>query len=347
MKKIHIHHHSFSHSEIKALPHGAGHNEAITLAHAWLTGRGSFAFKTSGSTGIPKEIVFSRNQILSSIARTTTALKLTAKDHFLCCLSMQTVGGAMMLLRALELNAEITILGPSSEPLDQINLLHPFTCASFVPLQLHSLADYPDRLEKLNRLNVILVGGAAINKQLNYALIKLKTQVFQTYGMTETLSHVALRRVGKEDVFHVLPGIETKTDENQCLCVKADVTNNQWIATHDVVQFADKNSFVLLGRADQVINTGGVKVFPDRVETVLGPIIKEKNFFVAGIPNEKLGEQVTLFIEGSSSIELKKLKEAVGKSLGEYEIPRQITLVKSFMKTPSGKVDRLKTIHSV
>lgn len=338
---LHLHHRSYTFDEIKRSIHqGTTHHPAWQLAHDWLTGKQEFAFKTSGSTGLPKEFKATREQIHASIKRSAEALKWNSKDHFLSCLSMQSIAGAMMLLRAVELKASITLLDPHGKPLSQISDMHPFTVLSLVPMQLHELPDHPAWMRKLDRFKTILIGGAALNEPLEKLLRKCKAQVYQTYGMTETLSHVALHRIGEQDRFQAMKGIDLKTDDNGCLCIKADVTNNKWITTNDLVELFPDHSFELIGRADQVINTGGHKVHPAKVEAAIGHHLHGKSFFVHGVPHGKFGEQVTLFIEGKEDKSLDKWWSKLAQTLHPYEIPKQVVWMNIFHKTQSGKIDK-------
>ncbi|MFA6261914.1 MAG: AMP-binding protein [Bacteroidia bacterium] len=341
---LNLHHRSYPFDEIKkSLGNGTSHHPAWQLAHDWLTGKKEFIFQTSGSTGIPKDLKFSREKILASVKRTTEALKLSSKDHFLCCLSMQSVAGAMMLIRAVELKATITVLESNSKPLAQISDAHPFTSLSLVPMQMHELPEHPAWMQKLDRFKTILIGGATLNPNLEKLLMSCRAQVYQTYGMTETLSHIALHRIGEQEAFHPLKGIEIKTDDRGCMCIKADITNGEWLVTNDLVEILPDQTFRLLGRADQVINTGGHKVMPGKIEQAIGKYLHNKPFFIFGVPHSKFGEQVTLFVEGKEDKSIDKWWSKLDETLHQYEIPKQIIWMNMFHKTTSGKIDKART----
>ena len=334
-----------SFDDLKAKSRNQITNEALLLAHDWLVGNNSFVFHTSGSTGTPKEIIISRKQINDSIARTTKAMGLTAYDHFLCCLSVKSIAGAIMIFRALELGADITIITPQSDPLSHIQLDHSYTSVSLVPMQLFGIENKREHQQKLNRFKTVLVGGASIHSTLWDALKDCKTNIFETYGMTETVSHVALKKVGNENAFALLNGIEAKLDGRGCLNICADVTNNHWLATNDCAEFISPRSFVVTGRIDNVINTGGIKVQAEKVEAALASHLPNTNYYVFGVPHSKLGEQVTLVIEGKQNITLDGLKSKTQDILTPYEFPKQLIFVDVFKRTESGKLDRLGSLR--
>ena len=345
MKQILIDDKVISFDTLKATSRNHLTNEALLLANDWLNGTNSFVFHSSGSTGTPKEINLSRKQISYSIVRSTIALGLTANDHFLCCLSVKSIAGAMMVFRALELGADITIVTVQSDPLSHIELDHPYTLVSLVPLQLFGLESKPEHIIKLNRFKTVLVGGAKINAVLAETLEKCENTIYETYGMTETVSHVALKKIGRDKVFHLLDGIQAKVDERGCLTICADVTNNQWLATNDCVEFVSPHSFIVTGRIDNVINSGGIKVQAEKVEASLSLHLPSINYFIIGLPNQKLGEQVTLVVEGKQPITLEELKDRTQHELTTYEFPKQLLFIETFKRTESGKVDKRGSIE--
>ncbi len=348
MSNIYLSDKRFSSDELQH-PLFANHmHPALKLAHAWLTGSETFDFHTSGSTGTPKEITCSRNQVSASINRTLKYFGLNQTDHFYCGLSTETIAGGMMVLRALVANADLTLDVPGSKNLENLPANHPYTFGSFVPMQLYGMENNKRMQENLHRFSILLVGGAAIRHEMEkyFSPIDHPT-VFQTYGMTETLSHIAVRRLGKDPYYSLLPGIEIKQDSRNCLSIKADVTNEEWIQTNDLVSLIDSNTFNLLGRLDEVINSGGFKVHPEKVEKVLSVWLKEFQFFVCGIPDEKLGETVTLVIEGNEILDLEILRKQCGSELHPFEFPKKCIAIPSFIKTTSGKTDRLKTIQGI
>ncbi|WP_138991946.1 AMP-binding protein [Larkinella sp. C7] len=331
--------------------------KAIAFCRQWLSGQSVFTLRTSGSTGTPKPITLSRRQMRASAVLTGHTFGLLPGDHALVCLNVDYIAGVMMLVRGLELGLVMTVVEPSSDPLLTLNPeTDPVDFAAFVPLQMHAMLDHPGHsLPILNRMKAILVGGAAVDRTLAERLQTVSAPVFSTYGMTETVSHIAIRRINGPDrteVFQALKGVEIGVDARNCLFIKAAASDFETIQTNDVVELTDAFHFRLVGRADSIINSGGVKIQPERVEEVIAELLAKEGmaarFFVAGMPDERLGQQVVLFLEGTewSASLLEALKKAVQLSIGPYAIPRKTVQVPVFSETPTGKIDRKSTVSA-
>lgn len=353
---ISIQNNTFSFDEIKSgqqkdMQWNENDRATLDFCRRWLNGGQEFYFHTSGSTGTPKQIVASREQMKASAHGTIEALQISPADHIWICLQTSVIGGAMMLVRGLESGADITITEPSADPLKTLAADHPYTFASFVPLQLQDLLQPANTsASKLERFNNILVGGGALNILLEDACSVLQTQMYHTYGMTETLSHVALRKIGKDRDFKCLPGIKIRQDERECLCIKGVVTNGEWLVTNDVVELTGEHSFLVKGRTDDMINTGGVKVFAPKVEDAAYEVMnrlgmRDVSLFVYAVPDVLLGQKITLFIEGEqwNPLKISEAKKEMMETLGRYEIPRAVVFIPSFLKTASGKINRRLT----
>ncbi|MFC5408431.1 AMP-binding protein [Larkinella bovis] len=330
--------------------------KAVAFCKAWLLGQEFFTLQTSGSTGTPKPIVLSRRQMAASAHLTGQTFHLRPGDRALACLSVDYIAGVMMLVRGLELGLDLTVVEPVSNPLRSFDSqTDSFALAAFVPLQVHTLLDHPEHsLPLLNTMRTILVGGAAVDPLLASRLQILQAPVFSTYGMTETVSHVAIRRINgpeQTEVFRTLAGVEIGVDDRSCLHIRAAATDFARVQTNDVVDLVDASHFRLLGRADSMINTGGVKIQPERVETIIAELVAREmppaRFFIAGLPDERLGQQVVLFVEQAtwptSFIEI--IKQTIPEKLGTYASPKKIITVPVFRETPTGKIDRKATVH--
>ena len=173
-----------------------------------------------------------------------------------------------------------------------------------------------------------------MNHQLESLVTKLPTQVFETYGMTETVSHIAAKRVG-DTSFSVLPNVTISQDQRDCLVIDAPLVSSEVLTTNDLVEIINEKEFILLGRADNIINSGGIKLIPEQIEAKLSSKIKER-FFVAGIPDGTLGEKLILVIEG----EAREISLDVFETLSAYEKPKEYLFVSQFLETESGKVKR-------
>ncbi|TGE15793.1 AMP-binding protein [Hymenobacter elongatus] len=330
--------------------------KVLDFCRQWLNGAQEFGLRTSGSTGKPQLVTMRRRQLAASARRTGDYFDLGPGDRMLVCLNCEFVGGMMMLVRGLELNLHLTIVEPHADPLALVPATAAFDFASFVPLQLREVLAHT-YAPRLNRLKAILVGGATVESSLETAIQKLKVPVYLTYGMTETASHIALRRLNGADAtlhYRALPGIHIGQDQRGCLTVRADVTDDRLLTTNDRVRLLDGHTFEWLGRADFVINSGGVKVQAEKVEKVLEVALvelglSERRSFVAGRPDARLGEQVTAYLEGVAlpEAQAKALLALLSERLERYERPRALVYVPQFRTTASGKLDRLNTLRTV
>ncbi|GAB3238356.1 AMP-binding protein [Hymenobacter seoulensis] len=325
----------------------------LDFCRQWLNGAQEFGLQTSGSTGTPQTVTMTRQQLEASARRTGDYFDLGPGDRMLVCLNCEYVGGLMMLVRAFKRRMHLTIVEPQANPLSLVPAQTTFDFTSFVPLQLRAVLE-AGHAPRLNQMKGILVGGAAVERSLERQIQALTVPVYVTYGMTETASHIALRRLNGPSPaphYQVLPGIEVGQDERGCLTIRADVTRGELITTNDRVHLLDAHRFEWLGRADFVINSGGVKVQAEKVELVLEVALMElglsRRAFVAGLPDQRLGEQVTAFVEGDALTPEQQhaLQELLGQRLGKYEQPRELVFVPQFRTTASGKLDRLSTVR--
>lgn len=334
---------------------------------AWRSGQQVFTLQTSGSTGPPKPIQLTRAQMEASARLTGQTFGLRAGDKALVCLNTGYVAGLMMLVRGEVLGLDLTIVEPSANPLAGFApAVPPFDFAAFVPLQLQTmLADVdasgqPRALPVLNGMKAILVGGAATSPALEDALQRIQASVFSTYGMTETVSHIAIHRLNggeRTDFFQVLPGVQVGTDERGCLHITAAASNFERIQTNDVVDLLPPDlitgqvCFRLLGRADSIINTGGVKVQPEAVERLIETTLARwglsPRLFVAGLPDERLGQRIVLFLENRSLMveQWEAVQQAVREAISPYAVPKAWRTVPAFPETTTGKVNRKEVVR--
>ncbi len=322
--------------------------ETLSFLKEWKAGRPSFKIQTSGSTGSPKSIEISRDLMRQSAERTNRYLHLDRRDHALVCMNTAYIAGKMMLVRALVADMTLSIIDPSSTPLAGLTVRPTFT--AMVPLQLETVLN--TNASALGSFRAILVGGAPVSAALRQQAAHLDTPVFETYGMTETLTHIALKKISgpvPERHFTVLPGIEIKRNPEGCLEIRGDVTRNQWLTTTDMVELRGDEGFVWLGRKDFVINSGGVKIHPEQVEAQIEFYFREKGwtnrFVVVPFPDERLGEMVTLVIEGKLPVPDTTVLEELRYLADGYARPRKILHLDLLPETESGKIDRLSTLR--
>lgn len=335
-------------------------SEALDFCRAWLSGQPEFVLQTSGSTGAPKTITLTRTQMRASAHLTGRTLGLTPSDAALVCLNIRYVAGVMMLVRGLELALPMTVIEPSGNPLAGVDAEQTrFAFTAFVPLQLQTILEQtPDKLPILNAMKAILVGGAATSPALEQALQVIESPVFATYGMTETVSHIALRRLNgaeRQDWFTALDGVDLGTDERGCLHITSAATNFVRVQTNDVVELSklsdvEPAQFRLLGRADRIVNSGGVKVQPEQIEQLIEQLLATSGvkgrLFVAGLPSDRLGQRIVLFCEAwaPTDEQWQRIQNAVRTQIGPYAVPKEAITVAQFSETPTGKIDRARTI---
>jgi len=329
--------------------------EVATLAGYWIHDRNTFEFKTSGSTGTPKTIAVHRSQIEASAHATLTFFGLQPGAVVVCPLSLSVVGGQMMVYRSLIGALELHVI-PADKTLSQLNMNVRYDFMPISAIQLYSiLKDDVEKTHVINGIKNILIGGSSISEQLLKLIQeKLTCNVWHSYGMTETVSHIALRRVHpqEEHMYTLLDSIETKLDERSCLAVKGAVTNDTWIQTNDIVECIHSNQFHFIGRSDFTINSGGIKIQVEPLEKIVETIFSELKlsmpFFIGGIADEVLGEKTILVIESEIlSEELKlQLHSTLKERLPKYHSPKEIRTA-SFIYTSSGKINRKETLKKI
>lgn len=332
--------------------------QALTICHEWLSGATEFVVRTSGSTGDPKPITLRREQLIASARATGEALGLRPRCRALVCLPTGYIAGRMMLVRGLVLNLNMTVVEPSSDPFASLPSDTSFDFIAVVPLQLQVLLDGPPGyLDRLNAMQAILVGGGPLSAALEARVQTLDAPVYHTYGMTETVTHVALRRLNGDEAastFQPLPGVEIGIDTRGCLRVKGPMTLDLWIQTNDLVEMQDDRSFRWLGRWDTIINTGGVKVQVEQVESALEEALRglglgERRFFIGPLPDERLGHLVAAIVEGEPlGIETEaEIQAALRHRLDRFALPRCFVYLPSLAETPTGKIDRQASLRQV
>ncbi|MEM7344850.1 MAG: AMP-binding protein [Chloroflexota bacterium] len=366
MSYLKLDHHRYSFEQLKTEPLEtllAGLNlyqqAVIEFSQKWLRGQETFTVFSSGSTGTPKGILLTRTQMQTSARLTGQALNLQAGDKSLVCLATQHIAGLMMLVRGFELGLEMTVIEPSSNPLAQFSTSDHFDFMAVVPLQLQQmLTDSPDKQIILDRSKAILVGGAPVSEALLAQLQAIKGTIYHTYGMTETVTHIALKQLNGPtagDAFIPLPEVNLGLDSRGCLTIQSAVTNGETLATNDLVTLNPDGSFQWLGRIDHVINSGGVKVQIETVEKALEKlfyhynegVFAQRRFFVGPVADSRLGQTVVAVIEGLPfSYEVEgEMRHALRDRLKKYEVPRHFYFVEKLLETPTGKIDRLGNLE--
>ena len=298
----------------------------------WLDDKETIQLTTSGTTGAPKIITIKKEAMVYSAIATGNFFDLHPQDKALLCLSARYIAGKMMIVRAMMLGLELDIMAPSSH-LDDLLPHKNYDFVAIVPLQAEN------SLDKLHQFKKIIIGGAKVSDDLASKLKNIKSVIYETYGMTETITHIAAKKIG-ESYFNVLEHVSISDDDRNCLVIDVPSITDEKVITNDIVEILNENQFKWIGRYDNVINSGGVKLFPEQIETKLASKIKNR-FFITSQPDAVLGSKVVLVLEG----EKRDIDSSIFNSLEKFERPKEILFVTEFVETETKKINRIKTLN--
>lgn len=299
---------------------------------------GAVTCHTSGTTGAPKAITFNGVQLEYSAKASLNFFQLKKGSRVLLPLSCNHIAGKMMLLRAVVGQLRITLIEPTSNPFKFITALDKFDFCPLVPMQLHEIFKSK---EDVNRLGVLLLGGAGVHPTLLANLQKAGVRAWASFGMTETMTHFALKSLSptEDEYYSCIADYQVSTDEQGCLVVLNPIVFKQGLVTNDTVEVRNSKEFIWLGRSDYVINSGGVKLHPEQIEAKIKRVIADAiPFVLVGIKDEKLGESLCLLSEKVSISEMDQ--ERIKKAVLAYEFPKSFRVVEEFKRTESGKIKR-------
>lgn len=292
---------------------------------------------SSGSTGVPKAMRLEKGRMMHSAGLTCSFLGLKPGDSALLCLPLKYVGAKMMVVRALVAGLDLICVPPSSRPLSECTAVPVF--AAMTPMQVIATLEQPEEAARLRRIGHLIIGGGAIEASLAKQLLDFPNAVWSTYGMTETLSHIALRRLnGPEasDWYRPFESVTLSASPEGVLVIDAPRLCAERLLTNDLVEFGAGGRFRILGRIDNVINSGGVKVQIETAEEMLRPHLGG-GFLITSCPDSKKGERVVMLTEGECPGEILATCKSV---LPRYWAPVQALRVQSLPLTGSGKPDR-------
>lgn len=312
-------------------------DETVAFLLSWPLG--PFPLQTSGSTGPGRTFVAIREQILASVANTADAFDLQAGMTVLMPFHPRFVASKMIFARAMALGLNVVVIDPVSNPLQNHAALPPIDFASLVPYQMTTILQ--ENPEVFQKIPVVLLGGAPLPPRLEQQCQHVDAQVFHGFGMTETLSHVAVREVNgpnTSDTYTTVGENKVRVNDNGCLEVMGAVTQQRWLTTTDLVDAIDSHHFRWVGRSDWVINSGGIKISPEAVERVLyqQEVLQNRNLVVCGKKHPTLGEELVVVIEGDPTDAIQF------DELSRYEQPRDTIFMPNLPRTSSGKIDRLQ-----
>ncbi|WP_261509852.1 AMP-binding protein [Chryseobacterium paludis] len=313
--------------------------KVIFFLEKWLDDSKTVAVQTSGSTGVPKVFEIEKDKMLNSAMMTCNFLHLKTGDIALLCLPTEYISGKMMIVRSFERKMKLIIAEPSLQPLKNLETEIDF-CA-MTPLQVENSVD------KLHLVRNLIIGGASVSESLKKRISHLTTHIFETYGMSETLSHIALKQLApqKEDYFTAFEHVTISTDERGCLKIFAPNVNGEILQTNDLVDVRNRNQFKFLGRIDHVINTGGAKIFPEELEALVKKEIPNEVVFM-GAADELLGQKLILVIEGEESDEIIRTISNIPFEKNFHK-PKKIIFTQQIPRTPNGKVSRIELYKKI
>lgn len=312
--------------------------ELYLFLNEWLSDSDSVLSQTSGSTGEPKPIELPKSVMVKSAERTIEYFGLQKNDRLLLSLPCRYIAGKMMVVRAIVGQMNLITVDPATD----FGFLkqEEFDFGAMVPNQVFKLLEQPSGIEKLKNICNLLIGGSAISGELESQISRLSSRMVITYGMTETASHIAIRELSgnrKSDFYRCLPGISVSLSETDCLQIHLPEFDEP-LQTNDLAELQSNTAFRILGRADSVIISGGIKYSPEALEKKLEPIISER-FVISSVPDEKLGEKLALVIEGKPQ-NTKLLEQNINSLLTAFERPKVICFLDHFPMTISGKIMR-------
>lgn len=293
---------------------------------------------TSGSTGTPKELVVRKDRMMQSARLTCEFLNLQAGDTALLCMNLRYIGAMMVVVRSLVAGLNLIVRPASGHPLSDIE--EPLRFAAMVPLQVYNTLRVPEEKERLEQTDILIIGGGAVDDSLEAEMSALPTAVYSTYGMTETLSHIALRRLNGDTAskhYYPFPSVELSLSAESTLVVKAPLICGEVLQTNDIACLYPDGSFTIAGRKDNVINSGGIKIQAEEMEKRLRPFIPVP-FVVTSVPDPRLGQALTLLIAGQ--VDVRELESKLQTVLDAYHRPRHIFMTESIPQTENGKTDR-------
>lgn len=304
----------------------------------WFDASPIITVHTSGSTGVPKELVVRKDRMMQSARLTCEFLNLQAGDTALLCMNLRYIGAMMMVVRSLVAGLNLVVRPASGHPLSDVEV--PLKFAAMVPLQVYNTLRVPAERKRLEHTDILIIGGGAVDDSLEAELKTIPIAAYSTYGMTETLSHIALRRLNGEAAskcYYPFPSVELSLSAENTLIVKAPLICDDVLQTNDIACLCSDGGFTIAGRKDNVINSGGIKIQAEEMENRLQPFIPVP-FAVTAVPDPRLGQALTLLIAGKPDI--KELENKLQAVLETYYRPKHIFITELIPQTENGKIDR-------
>lgn len=311
------------------------HNQLYLFLKDWFSDQSTLIVYSSGSTGIPKAMLVEKQRMMESAKLTCAHLSLKKGDAALLCMSLDYIGGKMMVVRTLVASLNLYAIAPSGNPLKELAI--PFQFAAMIPLQVFNSLQTETERKCLAEIENLIIGGGSIDPQLQEAIKLFPNNIYSTYGMTETLSHIALRKLnGAEasELYTPFSSVNLSLSEDNALIIDAPLVASEKLYTNDIVEMHNDGRFRIIGRKDNIINSGGIKIQTEEVEALLKPFI-QSSFAISSLPDSKFGEIVVLAVT-------KDINEAlIRETLPQYYIPKKIIKLDSIPQTETGKINRV------
>lgn len=312
-------------------------NHLLNFLKEWTNPYETIEVKTSGSTGVPKLIKPFKKNLSLSAQSTNRYFQINSDSRLIACLPANYIAGKMMIVRALEAKCILHLQKPGANPFKGIQFP-----VDFIALTPHQLKLAIQQKSQIERVKKILIGGERISASLMEQIQGLSSKCYASFGMTETLSHIAIQSLNHpyNTNYQTLSGVQISLDKRSCLQVKTPWTE-QIIQTNDQVEIINHQEFKWLGRLDDVINSGGIKLHPAQMEEKIAQIIQTR-FCISSIPDETFGEIPVLVIEGDklSHSDSIRLLTRLNENLGQYEKLKAIINLRHFPETENGKIQR-------
>ena len=309
------------------------HYQLYAFLKDWFSDSPLLTVQTSGSTGAPKQMQASKQRMMQSAKLTCDFLQLKRGDKALLCMSLVYIGAKMVAVRALVAGLDLYAAPPDGHPLADTDI--PFAFSAMIPLQVYNTLRNETERKRFEKINAVIIGGGAIDEQLEQQLYALPNNIYSSYGMTETLSHVALRKLSGKDAslyYKPFPSVHLSLSEENALIIDAPLVAEKRLYTNDIAEISADGSFRIIGRKDNIINSGGIKIQAEEVEQLLKPLLYVP-FAISSLPDEKFGEIVVLVAEAP-------FDKTLLNKLPKYYQPKKIILLPKIPLTETGKINR-------
>ena len=304
----------------------------------WFNDSPVITVHTSGSTGTPKELIVRKDQMMQSARLTCEFLNLKQGESALLCMNLRYIGAMMLVVRALVAGLDLIVRPASGHPLSDVK--QPLRFAAMVPLQVYNTLRTPEEKERLKQTEILIIGGGAIDEALETEIKSLPGAVYSTYGMTETLSHIALRRLNgpaASEHYHPFSSVHLSLSPENTLVIEAPLVCADILQTNDIARIHPDGSFSILGRKDNVINSGGIKIQAEEIEKKLRLLIPIP-FVITSVPDKRLGQAVVLLLAEQPDIQ--EMEKGIQTILEPYYRPKHILVADCIPQTGNGKVNR-------